>query len=45
MEEKRTGTDRRSGFDRRREDASEFNGPERRSVMYRRVGKDRRAKG
>jgi len=40
--ENRNGTDRRSGKDRRLGGASSYNGPERRSLKYRRSGIDRR---
>ena len=44
MSERRTGTDRRSGRDRRNGGTSSYNGPERRSLRYRRSDTERRKK-
>ena len=44
MDEKRIGRGRRSVRDRRSRGASSYNGPERRSLKYRRSDKDRRDK-
>jgi hypothetical protein len=44
MSERRTGMDRRSGRDRRNGGTSSYNGPERRSLRYRRSDTDRRKK-
>jgi len=44
MSERRTGMDRRSGKDRRSYGTTSYNGPERRSLRYRRSDTDRRKK-
>jgi len=44
MDEKRIGRGRRSVRDRRNRGTSSYNGPERRSLKYRRSDKDRRDK-
>jgi hypothetical protein len=44
MDEKRSGNDRRPGRDRRNGGASSYNGPERRSLKFRRNDIDRRKK-
>jgi hypothetical protein len=44
MSERRTGNDRRSRKDRRKGGTSSYNGPERRSLRYRRSDTDRRKK-
>ncbi|MFO7666315.1 MAG: hypothetical protein R6V76_06840 [Desulfobacterales bacterium] len=44
MKEKRPEIDRRSKKDRRKGGASTYNGPERRSLKYRRSDTDRRKK-
>ena len=41
MKQRRTA-DRRTGFERRLTDASEYPGPERRKLKHRRIGLDRR---
>ena len=41
MQQRRT-SDRRTGLNRRREDASPYTGPERRQLKHRRIGLDRR---
>lgn len=45
MEEKRNGIERRSGKDRRNGGTSSYNGPEMRSLKFRRRDTDRRKKG
>jgi len=44
MSEKRSSKDRRSGRDHRKGGTSSYNGPERRSLRYRRSDTDRRKK-
>ena len=44
MAEKRSGKDRRVRNDREKDDASSYNGPEKRAIKYRRSDKDRRKK-
>jgi len=44
MIEKRSGTDERSGKDRRKGGSSPYNGPERRSLRFRRNDTNRRMK-
>jgi hypothetical protein len=44
MDEKRSGNDRRPGRDQRNGGASSYNGPERRSLKFRRNDIDRRKK-
>jgi len=44
MADKRSGKDRRVRNDREKDDASSYNGPEKRAIKYRRSDKDRRKK-